>query len=124
MGQDRITLEGMVFYGYHGVKEEEKRLGQRFIVDVEMELDLSRAGATDRLGDTVDYGEVYRLVKGILEGPSHNLLESLAQEIASRILTQYPVEGVKVKVKKPGVAIRGSILSSAGVEVTRRPQGV
>ena len=59
---DRILLNGMTFYGYHGVRPEEKELGQRFVVDVEMELDLRAAGTSDDLTDTVDYSP--RLSRG------------------------------------------------------------
>ena len=119
MASDRITLEGMVFYGYHGAREEEKALGQRFVVDLELAVDLSRAGASDRLEDTVDYGEAYRLVKAVMEGPSKNLLESLAEAIGAKALGLPRVEEVRVTVKKPGVPIKGSVLSSAAVQITR-----
>lgn len=120
MSQDRIILEGMVFYGYHGVSAEERSRGQRFVVDLELATDLSRAGTSDDLKDTVDYGDVYRLVKKVLEGPPHNLIESLAEEIGSRILSQYPVDEVRIRVEKPEVSIKGSILSGAAVEIVRK----
>ena len=116
---DRIGLEGMVFYGYHGDREEERRLGQRFVVDVEMGLDLTRPGASDRLEDTVDYGEAYRLVKAVMEGPSHHLLESLAEAIAQGLLAALPTQEVRVRVSKPNVPIKGP-LQRAWVEVVRQ----
>lgn len=119
MARDKLLLEGMVFYGYHGVEEDEKRLGQRFVVDVELTSDLSRAGRSDLLQDTINYAAVYRLVRGVMEGPSHNLIESLAEEIATRILADARVEEVRVRVKKPSVPIKGSILSAAAVEIVR-----
>ncbi|MEE9198950.1 MAG: dihydroneopterin aldolase [Dehalococcoidia bacterium] len=124
MSQDRIILEGMVFYSYHGVSAEEKARGQRIVVDLELATDLRPAGKSDDLKDTVDYGDVYRLVKSVVEGPSHDLIESLAEEIGSRVLADYPVEEVRVKVKKPEVSIKGSILSSAAVEIVRRKSAV
>lgn len=120
MALDRIFLEGMVFYGFHGVSPEEKSRGQRFIVDVELHTDLEPAARSDSLEDTVNYGDVFRLVKAIMEGPRHNLIESLAQEIANRVLSEYPVGEVRVRVKKPEVSIKGSILSSAAVEIVRK----
>ena len=119
MSQDKIILEGMVFYGYHGVSPEEKARGQRFVVDVELTTDLAGAGTSDDLKDTVDYSEVYRLVKAVVEGRRRNLIEAVAQEINSRILSQYRVEEVMVRVKKPQVSIKGSILSGAVVEIVR-----
>ncbi len=117
---DRILLTGMTFYGYHGVRPEEKELGQRFVVDLEMELDLSAPAASDDLSDTVDYSRVYQVVRGTIEGPSRNLLETLAEETARRVLSAFPVEGVRVRVTKPHVSIRGATLESAGVEIYRR----
>ncbi|MBI4236084.1 MAG: dihydroneopterin aldolase [Chloroflexi bacterium] len=116
---DRIGLEGMVFYGYHGDHEEERRLGQRFVVDVELGLDLSRPGASDRLEDTLDYGEAYRTVKAIMEGPSHHLLESLAEAIAQGLLAALAAQEVRVRVSKPSVPLKGP-LQRAWVEVVRQ----
>lgn len=120
MGQDKISLEGMVFYGYHGVTTEEKKLGQRFVVDLEVTRDLSAAGRSDELRDTVDYGELFKLVKAVMEGPSHNLIEGLAEDIATRVLSTFGVDEVMVRVKKPGVPIKGSILANASVQIARK----
>ena len=117
--QDRIILEGMQFYAYHGRNPEERTLGQPFLVDLEVELDLSAAGASDDVRDTVSYTDLYRAVKAEMEGPAKNLLEAVAQSIANRVLTSFPVSGVKVRVRKTSPPIKGSFLSSAGVEVYR-----
>ena len=117
---DKILLTGMTFYGYHGVRPEERALGQRFVVDLEMELDLSAPAASDDLGDTVDYSQVYRTVKEVVEGPPRNLLETLAEETARRTLSAFPVDGVRVRMTKPHVSIRGAALEGAAVEVYRR----
>ena len=119
MPSDKIYLEGMLFYGFHGVSSEEKIRGQRFLVDLELSVDLKKAGESDDLRDTVDYGDVYGLVKSVIEGTKHNLIESLAEEISRRILSDYPVNQVRVKVSKPEVSIKNSILSSAAVEIVR-----
>ena len=65
MSGDRIRLEGMVFYGMHGVDPAEKSLGQRFVVDVELERDLRKPGRTDDLHDTVNYAHVYRIATSV-----------------------------------------------------------
>ena len=98
---DQIILEGMQFYGYHGVNPEERVLGQRYVVDLTAQLDLSRAGHSDRLEDTVSYAHIYRAVKAVMEGEPRNLLESAAEAIADRVLTDFPIEAVTVTVKKP-----------------------
>lgn len=123
MAEDKILLEGMVFYAYHGADPAERRLGQRFVVDLELWVDLRRPGRTDRLEDTVNYSQVFRAVREVVEGPPRDLLEALAQAIADRVLEGFPVEAVRVRVKKPQVAIKGSVLSYAGVEIYRRRDG-
>ena len=120
MQGDKILLEGMEFYAYHGVNESEKSDGQRFIVDVEMSADLSRASETDDLEDTINYSRVFRLVKEIVEGPSRDLIEAVAGEIASRTLENLSVEQIRVKVSKPDVPLNGAKLRGAAVEIIRR----
>ena len=83
---DRIRLAGMIFYGFHGVGPEEQQVGQRFVVDLDVERDLRAAGLSDEPGDTVNYAQMYRVVKEIVEGPSRKLLESVAESIAEAIL--------------------------------------
>ena len=120
----RIILEGMQFYGYHGVNPEERVLGQRYVVDLTAELDLTRAGETDKLEDTVSYSHIYRSVRSVMEGEPRNLLESAAQAIAERVLAEFPVEAVSVTVKKPNPPVRGSSIGLAAVSIhrTRKPQ--
>jgi dihydroneopterin aldolase len=121
---DRILLEGMQFYGYHGVNPEERVLGQRYVVDLTADLDLSRAGASDRLEDTVSYSHIYRTVRSVMEGEPRNLLESAAQAIADRVLAEFQVDSVSVTVKKPNPPVRGSSIELAAVQIhrTRSPQ--
>ena len=120
---DRILLNGMVFYGYHGATSQEKELGQSFVVDIELEVALTTPGESDDLKDTVDYSEVYRAVKETVEGPSHNLLESVAERLAQKLLHTFSLEGVTVRVTKPHVPIKGAVLEGAGVEIHRRRGG-
>ncbi len=119
MPGDKIELKGMVFYGYHGVAPEEQRLGQRFIVDLEMERDLSKPGLSDDPDDTVNYALLFDKVKQIMEGPSRKLLENLAETIAQQVLDGYDLDAIRVIVKKPEVPMQGSILDHASVEVYR-----
>ena len=119
MARDRLQLVGMVFYGYHGVDPSERKLGQRLVVDVEVELDLAGAGRADDPSLTVDYTLVYRIAKEVVEGPSRQLIESVAEAIAERVMRECGVEAVRVRVKKPGPPIRESVLDHAGVEIYR-----
>lgn len=99
---DRMRLRRMVFYGYHGVFPEENRLGQQFIVDLDLRLDLSRAAASDDVADTVNYADIHALVKRIVEGEPVKLIEKLADLIATRVLGTYTIiHEVEVSVTKP-----------------------
>lgn len=110
----------MLLFGRHGAKPEERTLGQQFEVDVELEANLSVARVSDRLADTINYGDVYATVRSVIEGPSFELLERVADEIAERVLAEYRPLAVRVRVSKPHKAVRGGILRSVGVEVYRK----
>jgi dihydroneopterin aldolase len=99
---DKITLTGMQFYGYHGVFPEENKLGQRFVVDVDMMMPLERPGRSDRIEDTVNYAEVYEVIRQIVEQRTFKLIEALAEQVASALLTSYTdINEVTVRVHKP-----------------------
>jgi dihydroneopterin aldolase len=117
---DGILLESMSFYAYHGVNPEERSLGQRFMVDLRVELDLSAAGKSDSLSDTISYTELYKEAKAVLEGEAYNLLEAVAEAVAQRVLAFFPVSAVWVRVTKPSPPIKGATLTGAAVEVYRK----
>lgn len=94
-------------------------LGQRYVVDLTADLDLRRAGETDRLEDTVSYSHIYRTVRAVMEGEPRNLLESAAQAIADSVLAEFQVEAVSVTVKKPNPPVRGSSIDLAAVQIHR-----
>lgn len=99
---DKMIISRMEYYGRHGVFEEERRLGQRFYVGLELEMDLSAAGLTDDLTQAVNYAEVHETVKGVVEGESVQLIEALAERIASAVLGTYTrVDAATVRVTKP-----------------------
>ena len=119
--EDRILLEGMIFHGQHGTFPTERELGQPFVVDIELHLDLQAAGLSDDLTQTVDYSEVHRQVKEIVEGPPVSLTETLAERLAGTVLEDYPkVEAVRVKVAKPNVRLDDTVLAGSAVEIVRR----
>lgn len=115
---DRILLQGVQFYGYHGVHEEERRLGQRFLVDVELRLDLSGAASEDNVSAGVDYSRVHALVLEIGTRQQFRLLETLATRIAAAILERFPIQGVTVRATKPSPPLPG-VLTGVSAEVTR-----
>jgi dihydroneopterin aldolase len=118
MDDDRIVLEEMVFFGYHGDCLPERELGQRFVVNLDLGLDLAPAGRSDALADTVDYLRLYAAVRGVVEGPACNLLEAVAERIAAAVLAEERVAWVRVRLTKPQVAIRGA-LRGVAVQITR-----
>jgi len=115
---DKILLQGLVFFGRHGCHQAERDLGQKFTVDIEMSSDLSLACATDKMDDTVDYVAVYNATREIIEGESAWLLESLASRIADFCLQDERVRDVRVRIRKPHVAMPGA-LDYLGIEIFR-----
>ena len=105
----------MQFHAYHGIHQWEKSSGQTFIVDI----DLSRPGKTDSIEDTINYSDIFIEVKKIMEHQSHDLLEFVAELIASKIISKYPINNIKVKIKKPEVKIQDAKLDYAAVEIYR-----
>lgn len=116
---DKIFVHDMEFYGYHGVFPEENKLGQRFKVDLTVELDLKRAGTTDNLEYSVNYGELYELCRSVVEEKTYKLVESIAENIAGDILERYDcIMNCIVKVIKPDPPIPGHYRAVA-VEIER-----
>ncbi|MCX7572010.1 dihydroneopterin aldolase [Tumebacillus sp. DT12] len=116
---DAIYLNGLEFYAYHGVFDEENRLGQRFSADVVFYLSTKEAGESDDLSKTVNYASAYEVIKSILDGQPVQLVETLCERIAAALLEQFAlVQQVRVRVNKPNPPIPG-ILAGVAVEITR-----
>lgn len=116
---DKIYLNEMEFYGYHGVLPEETRLGQRFRVSIIAETDLRAAGISDNLDETVSYADIYSLCRSIVEGQTYKLIEAVAENIAESILEKFnKIKRVTVKVIKPDPPIPGHYQSVA-IEIIR-----
>ena len=102
---DRLHLEGLQFFGHHGDVEAERTLGGRVDVDVEIRTDLQAAGVSDALDDTVDYVHCYQTVRAVVETRRHNLLETVAADIAAELLDDARILAVRVRVaKQPPIA--------------------
>lgn len=114
---DRLLLEGMTFFGRHGALLAERELGARFSVDVALEADLAVAGRSDRLEDTVDYVRAYAVIQRVVEGEPCQLLEAVAERIASGLLQLEGVRRATVSVRKRP-PLEGEF-RAFGVEVTR-----
>ncbi len=115
---DKIIFEKMQFYAYHGVFEEENRLGQKFEIDLEMFLNLQKAGSSDELDDTINYAKVYDVVNEIVMGTKMKLLEAIAENIAKELLKQFTLDEIIVRVRKLNPPIHG-YLKSVSVEIRR-----
>ncbi|GAA0070591.1 2-amino-4-hydroxy-6-hydroxymethyldihydropteridine diphosphokinase [Clostridium sardiniense] len=116
---DKIYLKDVEIFANHGVFEEEKTLGQKFIFDIELELDLSRAGKTGDLTSSVHYGELVYGVEKVVCERSYDLIETVGERVAEYILKEYRmIKNVKVKVKKPWAPI-GRHLNYAAIEINR-----
>lgn len=116
---DKIIMENMAFYGYHGVMEEEKKIGQKFFVDVILYLDLKKAGETDDLNNTVNYGLVYEAIEKIVKGERYHLLEALAERISNEILKSFQeIQKINIKIKKPEAPVAG-IFDYFAVQIER-----
>ena len=103
-----VRLVNAVFYGHHGVMQEEHRVGGRYEVDVSVGLDFEDAALHDDLTRTVNYEQVYEFVRRLVTENNFYLIEKLAYRIAHRVLDTYPdLEGVEVTVRKPNPPVGG-----------------
>lgn len=102
---DRITISRLEAFGHHGVLPHERQYGQRFAVDLTLELDLAAAAASDDLHDTIDYGRLSGDVADIVSGEPVDLIEALAGRIAVRCLQDPRVHAVEVTVHKPSAPV-------------------
>lgn len=115
-----IELQGLVVFGHHGYLEEERRLGQRFLVDLWVDV-VETATDSDRIEDTVDYRRLAALVREVFAGPERLLLEALAGAVADGILARFDaVEHVRVRVRKPDVVLDPPVDHAAVVVVRMR----
>ena len=115
---DQVLVKGIRFHGYHGLTSAEREIGVRFSVDVELSADLSRAAATDRIGEAVDYRDVHALVVRLGRGEPCRLLETFAERLCGELLRSFPVREVTVTVRKETPVLDG-IVDYVGVRMSR-----
>lgn len=115
---DKVFFRGMQFYAYHGVYPEENRLGQRFIIDLELGLDLRPSAMSDDLAKTVDYQAAYDAVRAAVEGEPVKLVETLGERIAESLFARFPVTDIHIRITKPDPPIPGHY-DAVGVELRR-----
>jgi dihydroneopterin aldolase len=100
-----IELRAIELFAYHGVLEHERRDGQRFFVDVELDYEGEAAAASDRIEDAIDYREVVEAVVEVSDGRAYHLLEAFATALANELVVRFPVARVLVRVQKPDVVL-------------------
>ena len=113
----RLELHGLHVFGYHGVEEEEQRLGQLFLFDVELEV--GERGADDRLENAIDYTKVASEVRELSSERRFDLLEALATAVADMVSERFSPERVRVRVRKPQVKPAGMTVEFSAVTVER-----
>lgn len=109
---DKICLKGLRFYACHGIFAEEKKRRQLFTVNIELGLDISLAAASDSIEQSVDYGQIYLIVRQAVENNCFNLLETLAEYIADLLLQNHMVKSVHVEVEKNNACYEGQFFSA------------
>jgi dihydroneopterin aldolase len=96
-----IEISGLSLYTRHGVSDAERELGQRLVFDVVFELDECDATVTDRVEDTIDYGDVCEQIALAAQERSYKTLERLCTAVADRMIDRFGAESVRVKAAKP-----------------------
>jgi dihydroneopterin aldolase len=120
---DTIFVTGLLVHAHHGVMEHEEKVGQRFVIDLELDLDLSTAAASDRLADTVSYSAVVEVATHAFTVKNFRLVEAAAGAVADAVLATFTrAAAVKVTVHKPHAPV-AAIFADVGVSVLRRRHG-
>ena len=118
MSPDRIVVRGIEAFGYHGVLPEERRQGQPFVIDLEVCTDMSEAAGSDDLAKTIDYAALANEAATIVRGEPRDLIETVAVDIAERVLARERVISVQVTVHKPQAPV-GVPFADVAVTVER-----
>lgn len=120
---DAIFVTGLLLHAHHGVMEHEEKVGQRFVIDLELDIDLATAAASDRLADTVSYASIVETATQAFTAKNFRLVEAAAGAVAEAVLSAFPrVTAVKVTVHKPHAPI-AAMFTDVGVTVLRRRHG-
>jgi 7,8-dihydroneopterin aldolase/epimerase/oxygenase len=120
---DSIFINGLLVHAHHGVMPHEEKVGQRFMIDIEVTIDLAAAGSSDRLADTASYASIVEVATRSFTGKSFRLVEAAAAQVADAVLTEFPrIQSVRVTVHKPHAPI-AAIFNDIGVSILRTRGG-
>ena len=116
---DKINIKNLEIFAKHGVYAEERALGQKFVISAVLYLDLRRAGKTDELEESVDYGKICHVIKNFSERKTFSLIEALAENLAEKILMDNPaLQKVWLEIKKPWAPVAMN-LETVSIEIER-----
>jgi dihydroneopterin aldolase len=120
---DTIFINGLLVHAHHGVMAHEEAVGQRFVIDLELAVDLAPAGRSDKLADTASYGAIVEVATAAFTRQNYRLVEAAAARVAEAVLAAFPnIAAVRVTVHKPHAPI-AAIFSDVGVSILRRRDG-
>ena len=120
---DSIFVTGLVLHAHHGVGDDEGRIGQQFLVDLVLDLDLAAAAGSDKLVDTVNYAELVDTVTAAFRAKRYRLVEAAAGAVADAVLAAFPrVARLQVTVHKPHAPI-AAVFDDVGVTLVRARHG-
>jgi 7,8-dihydroneopterin aldolase/epimerase/oxygenase len=120
---DSIFISGLLVHARHGVMEHEEKVGQRFIIDLELSLDLADAVHSDKLADTVSYSAIVEAATRAFTSRSYRLVEAAAGSVADAILSAFPrVDRIRITVHKPHAPV-AAIFGDVGVTLVRSRHG-
>jgi dihydroneopterin aldolase len=115
----RITLEGLEFFAFHGYYEEEQKIGNKYGVDISIEMPLEKASMNDRLADTINYEDLYNIIRAEMKKPSR-LLENIGERILKSVFEQFPlITYADISISKFNPPI-GGICNRAKVKLSKK----
>jgi dihydroneopterin aldolase len=118
-----MFVTGLLIHAHHGVMEHEAKVGQRFVIDLELTLDLDAAARSDKLADTVSYSAIVDVAMEVFTKRNYRLIEAAGGNVADAVLAAFPkIQTVRVTVRKPHAPI-SAIFGDAGVSITRKRNG-
>jgi dihydroneopterin aldolase len=120
---DQIFVNGLVLHAYHGVMPHEGKVGQPFIIDLVLDIDLAAAAKSDKLADTVGYDVVADVVRQAFTAKPYRLVEAAAGAVTDAVLQKFPrIQTVRITVRKPHAPV-AAVFTDVGVILTRARRG-
>ena len=120
---DSVFVNGLVLHAYHGVMPHEGKVGQSFVIDLVLDIDLTDAAKSDKLADTVSYDAVVNVVDRAFTGKRYRLVEAAAGAVADAVLQNFPlIKAMRITVRKPHAPL-AAVFTDVGVTVIRTRRG-